>query len=318
MELINMSKMLDDDFDENKLFSAPSAPVASPSTDAMVKVGNPLSKYFRLPGLLVTLPTKGAFFPKGGIEMDENVQVEVLPMRGADELLLSSPDALMNNSAIVGLIQSCVPQIKMVEYVSAPDLDVLLLAIRVASTGENMNVEVACEKCKEETKFELNIPTMLQSAQSIEPVNLVRISDEMVVQINPLTLAAQTKILTAAFKETRAIQAMEMDPELTDEARQIQTGVIMRKLADLNLYGVEQAVVKVTVPDSEVTDRKHIAEFIQNTDRAKLKKIRDKVDELNAKGVDKTFPAECSACGYEWRATVEFDPASFFESRSFD
>ncbi len=313
-----MSKMLDDDFDEDKLFSAPSAPVASPPSDTQIKIGNPLSKYFRLPGLSVTLPSRGAFFPNGGIEMDEQGQVEVLPMRGADELLLSSPDALMNNSAIFGLIQSCVPQIKMPEYVSAPDLDVLLLAIRVASTGENMDVEVECTECGEDTKFELHIPTMLQSAQTIDPINLVRINDEMVVQINPLTLAAQTKILTGAFKETRAAQAMQMNEEISDEERAIKTSAIMRNLADLNLYSVQQAVVKVTIPDSEVIDRKHIAEFIQNIDRATLKKIRDRVDELNAKGVDKSFSAECASCGHQWTATVEFDPSSFFESRSSD
>ena len=92
----------------------------------------------------------------------------------------------------------------------------------------------------------------------------------------------------------------------------------MKRLADINLYSVQQAVVKVTVPDSEVIDRKHIAEFIQNIDRATLRIIRDKVDELNGKGVDKSFPAECSHCHHEWTAMVEFDPSTFFGIRSLD
>jgi len=317
--------ILEDDFDENAMFKspapAPAAAVAPAVPSPMVSMGstqNPLTKYFRIPGISVKLPTGGQFFPAGAIELNENGEIDVLPMRGADELLLNSPDALMNNTAILNLIKSCVPQIKRPELVSAPDLDVLLLAIRVASTGDKLELELPCPKCEVSNKFELDIPSMIQTAKPIPAVTTVRVTDEVVIQINPLTLGAQTRILVDAFAETRKAQSLDMSDDLSDDERNAMSNEIVQKIADINMYSVQQSIVKVIVPDAEVTDRKHIAEFVQNIDRASLQKIRAKIDELAKLGVDKSFEAECAHCAHKWPAQVEFDPATFFGTRSFD
>ncbi len=309
-----MAKMVEDDFEESTLFSAPiTKKLELPAMD-----GNPLSQYFRLPGISVGLPTGGVFMPPGTIELNDEGQVEVLPMRGADEILLSSPDALMNNSAIYNLIKSCVPRIKAPEYVSVPDLDVLLLAIRVASTGENMEVELSCEKCREMTKFELNVPSMIGTAKTIDPVNNIRISDDLLIKVAPHNLASQTRILMRIFKQTREAQALDLNEDLTDEERATGMGNIMREMADINTFSLQEAITSIRVPLAEVTNRKHIEEFIANTDSGTLNKIKDKLDEINERSVDKTFPAQCSHCDHEWTGVVEFDPASFFGTRSSD
>lgn len=321
----NKSGMLDD-FDENEMFSqataqypvAPDAAMApTPSPFVAGPAGNPLASYFRLPGLSVPLPTQGVFFPAGGVELDENGEVSVYPMKAADELLLSSPDALMNNTAIINLISSCVPQIKAPAMVSSPDLDVLLLAIRVASAGEDMDSEAVCPKCNETTQFKINIPEVLQSVKTIPPINTVRITNDLLVYINPHTIAVQSKILNAAFKQTRAAQALDAQ-ELTDEERSMQASLIMKQLADINLYGIEQCVVKISHPGGDVTDRQHIKEFMENIDSRKLNAIRKKVEELNNMGIDKTIEVDCTHCDNHWETEIEFNPASFFGDRSLD
>jgi len=223
----------------------------------------------------------------------------------------------MNNTAIINLIESCVPQIKMPSMVSSPDLDVLLLAIRVASNGEEMESEVECPKCEEENKFVINIPTVLQSVKTIPAVNTVRVSDNMVVYINPHTISTQSKILNAVFKETRAAQALD-NTELNDDERAIAMDAIMKRLADVNTFGVEQSVVKVVIPNAEVTDRQHIREFIHNTDSKTMKKIREALEKLNSMGIDKMVEVECAHCKHKWETEIEFNPASFFGERSSD
>jgi hypothetical protein len=303
--------MIDDEYDESALFSAPQSTPKS-------EVGNPLASYFRLPGLSVSLPTSGVFMPEGSIEFNDDGTVNVMPMRGADEILLMSPDALMNNTAITNLIKSCVPQIKKPEFVSVPDLDVLLLAIRVASTGPDMEINLICEKCSHETTFEINIPEMIQTAKSIDPINTVRVRDDMIAQVAPLTLQNHNKLLTEVFRETRAAQALEFAEDLSEEEKSEKINTIMNNITRTTLYGTSCAVVKITVPDAEVTNPTHIAEFLEKTDSKTMKKIKQKVDEVNQKGVDKSFQAQCGGCGHEWNAEVEFDPSSFFGTRSSD
>ena len=104
---------------------------------------NPLTKYFRIPGVHIKLPTHGAFMPTGSVAFTMNDEVPVYPMRGMDELLLKSPDALMNGYAIEKLIESCVPAIKFPRLISSPDLDVILMAIRAATYGETITLPSA-------------------------------------------------------------------------------------------------------------------------------------------------------------------------------
>lgn len=321
-----MTKMTEDDFDESELFSPTAVPVsrarvASPVAPIPVEIAendNPLSKFFRLPGLSISLPTKGAFFPEGGIVLDEAGEVSVLPMRAADELLLSSPDALMNNTAITNLIRSCIPQIKMPEMVSAPDLDAILIAIRVASSGEEMEIDLTCPECKKETTFEVNLPAVLGTVQTIPAVIPLRLGDNVVVYLRPHTVAVQTKILISAFKETRAAQAIDANEELTDEQRSEKLAAVMEKLNEMNLYGLAHSIIKVVIPGHEVVNTQHIMEFLANTDKGTLMKVRNELERINSMGVDKSVPAVCQFCAHEWMGQLEFNPSTFFEQRSSD
>lgn len=321
-----MTKMTDDDFNESEMFSPQAAAAAIPVPPVEVAVPasvdttdhNPLSRYFRLPGLSVKLPTMGAFFPKGGVELDSNGEVAVYPMRAADELLLASPDALMNNTAITNLIRSCVPAIKTPEYISAPDLDALLIAIRVASNGETMELEMECPECKKPSNFEIFLPVVLSGMQTIPEVNPLRLSDDVVIYLRPHTVAVQSRVLISAFKETRKAQAIDANTELTDEERSEKLTKVMDTLSDMNIDGIAHSVVKVVVPGYEVVNLKHIKEFLANTDKKTLARLRDEMERLNAMGIDKTVDAVCSHCNHEWKGAIEFNPSTFFEDRSSD
>jgi len=304
-----------DDYNEDEMFTPPQpvkrkAPVAAPV--------NPLAAHFRLPGLSIRLPTGGAFFPEGGVVLDAAGEVAVYPMRAADEILLSSPDALMNNSAIVSMIRSCVPAIKMPELVTTPDLDALLMAIRIASGGETMDLITQCPKCQEENTFVIDLPAILSAMADIPPVNLIRVSDDIVVYLRPHTITAQTKILLDVFKETRAAQAMDLDETLSEEDRSQKSSDIMQRLTKINFYGIAACIEKIVVPTAEVDDQGYILEFIENTDKNTLAKIRKGVEALNAMGITKTMQAQCPHCEHEWDAAIEFNPATFFAERSSD
>jgi hypothetical protein len=293
-----MSKPTIDDFDETNLFAAP-----KPAS------GNPLAKYFRSPGLMVSLPTGGAFLPPGSYNPTMSGEVGVLPMRAADELLMKSPDALMSGYAVEQMLLSCVPSIIAPREVSAPDLDVLLLAVRAASYGNDMDIDTHCPACKAEATFSCHLPALLGNVQPIPAENPVRLSADVVVLMRPHNLQNATTIGLAAFEETRKLQALE---DADEEARTAAINASMKRMSDLNIKVLADCVLKVATPEGIVTDRASIFEFVANIGRDWVKRMDDKLKELNHMGLDKGIDVTCPTCQHEWRATVEFDPTSFF------
>lgn len=310
-----MPRMIDDDFDESEMFGS-EAGIASPRPVAAASSGNPLAGYFRMPGLSVPLPTGGRFFPAGSIDLDAKGQVSVFPMRGSDEMLLKSPDALMSGLAVEKLIESCVPGIKLPHLVTSPDLDVLLLAIRAASLGNQMPIEVACPKCEHAMAFDVDLGSVLATMKPM-PDNIdLRISADMVIVMQPHTLSSQTKLLLAAYEEQRrAMAAEEMESE--EEKQQVLRGTL-KKIQAFQNESLADAITKVSVPGSEVTDRKYILEFVTNAPRDLFDKIRHQVELINSMGIDRSIHIKCEKCTEEWKSKIEFNPATFFAPSSSD
>lgn len=294
-----MAKVQSDDFDENVLFEK--AAIA----------GNPLAKYFRMPGFHVRLPTNGVFLPKGAVTFTMAGEIPVYPMRAADEILMKSPDALMSGYALEKMLESCVPDIKTPRLISTPDLDVLLLAVRAASYGETMQIETVCPNCGNQDHFDCSLPAILSTVKD-EPIdNEVRLTDQIVVYLRPYTLDVATRVSLTAFQEARKVQAL--DATENEDAKQAGISESFRRLTDLNITMMAESIVKVVIPEGTVTDPRQIAEFIGNAPTAWTKKIDAKLKDLNAMGMDKGIDVECSNCHHKWRTEVEFDPTSFFD-----
>lgn len=282
--------------------------------------GNPLQKYFRMPGMLVRLPTNGAFLPPGAIAPVLTGEVPVLPMRGQDELLLKSPDALMSGYAIEKLLESCVPAITTPRLVATPDFDVLMLTIRVATYGPHMELHARCPKCQEDTLIDCDLPAMLATAQTIPPDISVRLSDEVLVYLRPYNISNATTVALGGFAEARKLQAFEARgaglSEQNQRERSEQVGRSMEVLAKLSFAALSDCVIRVVAPEIEVTDPALIGEFLANIPKAWLDKVEAKLTAVNAMGLDKHIAVHCGACQHEWQTEVEFDPSTFFANSS--
>jgi len=284
-------------------------PLPMPDEFEEPKPSNPLARYFRLPGVQVRLPTNGAFMPPDSIEFTMNNEVPVYPLRAADEMLLKTPDALMSGFAIESLLRSCVPAITAPQEVSTPDLDVLLMAIRAASTGETITLKPVCPMCKAENELHWSLGYTFSTIQLIEPENPVRLADDVVVFLRPHNLRNATRMGNISFEEARKVQAVEDAP--TAE-RSAQISASMRRLSDLSTETLADCVIKVVVREGTVTSRPSIDEFIANIPNAWTRQMQAKLDEMNKKGIDKHYPVTCANCGHEWQGEIEFNPATFF------
>ena len=101
---------------------------------------NPLSGFMRQPKIYIKLPSGGEYWSKGSLEISETGEYPVYSMTAKDEMMLKIPDALISGQAIVDVVQHCMPNIKNAWSIPNLDLDVILIALRVATYGEKMNV----------------------------------------------------------------------------------------------------------------------------------------------------------------------------------
>jgi hypothetical protein len=115
-----------------------------------VKPSNPLSAYFRKPAIYVTLPSGGKFNTPEEIDIPGGSgEIPIYPMTAKDEILMRTPDSLMNGATTVDVIQSCVPNIKNAWKLCALDVDLILTSIRIATYGETTEIKGVCPKCNE-------------------------------------------------------------------------------------------------------------------------------------------------------------------------
>jgi hypothetical protein len=273
---------------------------------------NPLAKYFRAPGVSLRLPSMGRFQTPDNVRFTATGEINVLPMRAADEMLLKSPDALMSGLAVEQVLKSCVPDLKDVKQLPSPDVDALLLAIRASTYGSEMTVESECPSCGHENAYAFDINSILDAIEPLAEEYPVRLSDEVMAYLRPFNFEGSTQISMLVFQETRKMQLLERDEGLTPDERQKQINTSFQRLNHMNIQLVADCVMKVVVPEATVIERAQVNEFIHNIGKEMFAKLEAQLKGINEAGVNKAHPVECVKCGHSWKAIVEFDPASFF------
>lgn len=289
---------------------------------------NPLEDYFRTPEIQQVLPTGGRFFKPGEIDQAINGEVAVYPMTASDDIIVKNPDALLNGDAVERLIRSCVPAIKDPRQVSVPDLDVLILAIRKSSSGDELPVNVKCPKCKNEFSFSTSIQSLLDTAKTItEEDCVVRLNAEVVAYLKPYDFYCKTKLDLAAFEEAKLLQHL-LNMDATDEEKATLFNQSFEKIAELNLDLVSHCVRSIQIPSGPVEDQVFIREFIRKANKKMIRKIQDGIKHLSSLGIDRKVQVKCPGqittkddqgndlveeCGNEWESELVFDPANFFD-----
>jgi len=277
---------------------------------------NPLSKYFRQPKVYISLPSQGKYYPSGSLEVSETNEYPVFAMTAKDEMTIKTPDALLNGQATVSVIQSCVPAIKNAWAVPSLDLDAILIAIRIATYGEKMDITTKTPVTGEEKDFEIDLKIMLDQVSQHDFDNVLTYQD-LTINMRPLSYKEFTEINLKTFEEQR-IFALIDDVEMDDGEKLERFSASFAKLTDLTFGSVERAISSIVVGDQEVTDRRHIAEFISNADKSLFETIQKHLTaqkgkfELKPLVVDATDEEIKQGVPATYEVPITFDSSNFF------
>ena len=275
-----------------------------------------LSKYYRAPKLYVRIPSQGAFNPD--IEQSMSEELAVMAMTGRDESMIKNPDALLNGEAITSVIKSCVPGIMDPKEIPITDVDTLLIAIKIATNGDEHEVSAKCPKCNTESKGTVNLRNILPTAKLLESEYPVKLDTGVTVYMKPYTYAMQTEAALAAFDETKTLQNLQREKEINSESMAIYNKSF-RRMAEMSVSMLSRSVMKVVTPDGdEVSDPNEIFAFVQNIASKAAKQMEEVLAKINSLDVDKRLELTCEKedCKNVWTTEVEFNASDFFEDGS--
>lgn len=268
---------------------------------------NPLQKYFRQPKVYVNLPSKGIYSAPNAIDQTENIPV--YPMTGMDEIMLKTPDALLNGESTVKVIESCIPSIKNAWEVSNLDIDLLLTAIRIATYGQDMTVTHTCPNCQSHNDFEIDVRLFIEHFDRCQYDNTINLG-ELTVKIRPLNYRQITDYNLKNFALQRQLaQGLERDSE--EEKQRIVNG-LFNQLADIQAEIYLEGVDSVEVPEGAVDRKEYIKEWLANSEKSIYDAIKEQIEKNRKVWKVPAQNVECPECGTASEFDVDLDQASFF------
>jgi hypothetical protein len=279
---------------------------------------NPLMGQMRQPKIYIRLPSNGEFWENGSLEQTENGEYPVFSMTAQDELKLKIPDALMNGQAVVDVIQHCVPNIKNAWAVPNIDMDVLLIAIRIATYGEKMSVPI---KLGSDVDYEYELDLRLVVDQLMHNIAwdpIVPINENLIIHVRPITYKTMTQGALQTFETQKIIQIVN-DDSVAEEDKIRIFKESFAKLNKLTLGVITESIFNIESSNGGTSDRKHIQEFMDNVDKEIFDKVKGHIDILREHNAIKPLKIavtdEMRAIGItdeEIEVPLNFDPSNFF------
>jgi hypothetical protein len=269
---------------------------------------NPLKQYFRRPSIYLKLPSGGVGYPPGALNKTETGELPIYPMTAIDEITSKTPDALFNGNAIVEIIKSCVPDIKDPWSIPSTDLDAILIAIRSAAQGNEMEIESECTSCKEVASYAINLISMLQTMKPGNYTEELLVGD-LFIKFRPLMYREMNQAAMAQFEIQKMFSTMD---ELPEEERTKKTQDAIVKITEVTMAVLAQTIEYVKTPNLSVSETNYILDFLQNCDKNVYVEIRDHHAKLKDSAQVKPQKIKCVHCQHEYEQSIVINVTDFF------
>lgn len=275
---------------------------------------NPLSQYFRQPAIYIRLPSQGKFYPTGSIDLTENGEYPVLPMTTLDEITYRTPDSLFNGTAVISVIQSCIPNIKNAWHIPGMDIDTILLAIRIATYGHELDITSSCPSCNTENDYGIDLRIAIDNIKPPNYSQSLRLGD-LEIFFRPMSYKQMNDNSMTQFEEQKTLQMLQAS-DVTDSEKLNNLTEVLKKITTITTQALAQNIGLVATPTARVSDQDQINEWLSNCDRNTFVKIRDTIIENKQQGELQPINVKCNNCSHEYAQPFTLDMSNFFGAAS--
>lgn len=272
-------------------------------------MNNPLQKYFRQPKIYISLPSNGNYYPSGA-RVGDSTNIPVYGMTGIDEIAIKTPDALFSGEATAQLIHSCCPSIVHPKQMPVIDLETVLIAIRIATLGNNMEVSTTCKKCETVNDYEIDLSNMLDHFSNLKFNNEVTAGD-VTVYLRPLSYGEVSEFGVKNFSIQKRTSQLSL---LGEQEQRTQFDEIYKEIANLQFDLVLSSIESVRIPGAVVAEREYIAEWLKNIDKSVYSLITATIEKNKSAWEIPDSIVECSnpECKEKDAVKISLDYSSFF------
>jgi len=275
----------------------------------MALANNPLRQYFRRPSIYLKLPSKGIGYPPGVLNITDTGEFAVYPMTAIDEITSKTPDALFNGSAVTDIIKSCIPDIIDPWQLQSTDLDAVLIAIKSASQGNDLEIQTECPSCKEVSEYGINLVGVLSTLSAPDYSKELQLG-EISVKLRPLLYKEMNQAALKQFEMQRLFNSLATIEDETE--RGIKTTEGIATITKVTMEVLADTIEYINTPTGKVTETPFILDFLQNCDKDTYAQIRDYNTELKTASEMKPLHITCVSCKHEYDQAFTLNAADFF------
>ena len=274
---------------------------------------NPLSKYFRTPKIYIKLPSEGKWYPEGAYDQTPTGEIPVYGMTAKDELLLKTPDALFSGQSTVDVIQSCVPNIKNAWAMPSVDVDAVLIAIRQATYGNEMEFTSVCPHC--ESKNESAIDLGVLANRIVAPDYSERFKMQGLEFIfRPNTFKDINDESQQSYQQQK-ILSIVIDENLSEADKSARFSKLFTDLLDITVQQVASSIAGIKTEDgSMVQDPVYIHDFFKNCEKPMWEAVKAHLEKIVKTMATRNIDLTCDneECQKTYTSPLLFEQSSFF------
>lgn len=272
-------------------------------------LNNPLRQYFRRPAIYIRLPSGGKYANPNVVKMSDSGELPVYPMTAIDDITSKTPDALYNGTAVVEVIKSCVPDILDPWQLNNVDLDAVLVAIRTASEGNDMEIITKCPACSEESKYGINLAGYLADL-TLEHYSEELVLGDLTLKFKALTFKEINEFNLRQFEIQKMYAQIDSMPDSDEKIK--RSSELFANITQLTMVALSKTIEYVRTPTIAVSEPEFIYDFLTHCDKKTYESIKDKNIELKQKSEVKPLKLKCIYCQHEYQQTVALNPSDFF------
>jgi hypothetical protein len=274
---------------------------------------NPLTQYFRQPAIYIQLPSRGKFYPPGTLNLPPNGEIPILPMTSVDEITYRTPDALFNGTATVNVIKSCVPSVRDPWAMPSTDIDAVLVGIRIASYGHQMDLNVICPACKTEDEVSVDLRAVNDRLKVGNYDQSLIISD-LEFWFQPINYKSVNENNQMQMEQQQIMRVLDSDED--DKVKLEQLNRSMAVLNDTTIRTIAQSIAAIKTPTAMVHETQFIVEYLRNCDSKIFNQLRDHVIQLKQQSDIQPLSITCKECNHTYTQPFTLDLSSFFDNAS--
>ena len=221
---------------------------------------------------------------------------------------------MFNGQAVTDVIKSCIPAFKDPARISTLDLDTVLIAIRLATFGHEMEFTSKCPECEESNDLALDLRQIMEKVKKPDFGSPLSFGD-IEIHFKPLTYKEQNDNNMAQFEDQKTMESLP-NMEMSEEEKLKVLQKAFGNISKLTLVALADSISMIQSGDDVVVDRAHIAEYLENCPSQQFEKIREKIASIRESGEMDPLHIVCNDCKHEYTTPFTMNVANFFASGS--